>query len=139
LSQLHPGFGLPRADFLKAFKTTPKKYDDVLTDLVRDKYFQPKGDRAMGESASWGLILHLARDRKLNYLANYAKQLNEMPRHMALPPQTLEKGFKLSFYMDDVRDARRINPETWFKGLGDLPPESQDGQFFAPPTPAAAP
>ncbi len=128
--------GMPSWSNLVSFKfhnlspRTLGKGRDILLDTISDRYFhiarlasfdldEPRDkypenvrdDWERARATSWALVYYLARDKKMDRLFRYAKEVGQMPRDLELNSQALGGSFAKAFDLSDAKDALKMDPD----------------------------
>jgi len=150
---------------LKPGKNSPRS-GDILLNLVSDNYFRQaasdlrllreldlkkaldrkglqekaKESHDLAQATAWSLVYYLAVQRKMHYLTRYAEQLNRLPRHAIVTPQTLQYCFAQAFDLADVTDPTRLDnhkmqafAEHWLSYMANVQVESPELEAFINP------
>ena len=135
-NSVYPTIGAPSWTHAISFKHLRNKTQklavsrDVLYNVIRDYYFQdarqmskemqeqpgsPDLQRSHREAwelarcTAWSFTYYLAQKGKLDYLFNYGKELDHLPRDMDLNELVLEASFAKAFNMADSQDAGKVD------------------------------
>ncbi len=158
LGAVYGNGGLPSWSNLVSFKfhnlspRTLGKGRDILIDTISDRYFhiareasfdldeprdkfpeKVRDDWERARATSWALVYYLARDKKMDRLFRYAKEVGQMPRDLELNRQALEGSFAKAFALSDAKDALRLDADrlqlfadTWLEFMSRLNLELPD-------------
>ena len=124
--------------YLLANNSEFKSPADVLQNVISDAYFQKAKEltrdvqdrrdererRRVKESweiarcTSWALIYYLAHNGKLDYILNYGKELDKLPRDLDLSSTVMQGSFAKAFDMVDPNNLQLID-DLKLKGRAD--------------------
>lgn len=127
-------FRQARADQLRLREAerreAPKKERDRLQANAKES-------QDMAQSTCWALVYFLSLRKDVPYLRRYALELNELPRHLELSPQTLQTCFGRAFNLQDPLNPQKLDAaklqalaEAWFQELDNISLESSQFEEF---------